>query len=69
MEILTWWTTTATAKALGISPWTVRAQIARGRLRAVQTPLGALVDPASIEQYARTRRPVRHKGEKVTAVA
>ncbi|HEX9414412.1 MAG TPA: hypothetical protein VF916_12980 [Ktedonobacterales bacterium] len=69
MEILQWWTATRTARYLGIStPSTYRA-IAFGRLRVVETPLGVLVDPTSVEEYARTRRPVRHKGEKVTVPA
>jgi excisionase family DNA binding protein len=65
VELLTWWTVAQTAKQLGVSTPTAYRTIEVGRLRAVKTPAGWLVDPASVEDYARTRRPVRVKGEKV----
>lgn len=69
MEYLKWWTVAQTAHYLGIStPSTYRA-IEFGRLRFIKTPLGLLVDPASVEEYARTRRPVRQKGVKVAVPA
>jgi predicted site-specific integrase-resolvase len=67
MEIAEWWTAPQAAKRLGIAPITVHRVIAAGRLRAVYTALGALVDPVSVEAYAATRRPARHRGEKVTS--
>jgi excisionase family DNA binding protein len=69
MNILKWLTVAQTAKSLGIStPATYRA-IEAGRLHVARTPLGTLVDPASVEAYRRTRRPVRMKGVKVGRVA
>jgi len=65
VDILQWWTVPTAAKRLGISAVSTYRAIAFGRLRVVETPLGVLVDPASVEEYARTRRPVRHKGERV----
>jgi excisionase family DNA binding protein len=53
------------AHRLQISPVTVLVAIKRHRMRAVRTALGHLVDPASVDEYARTRRPVRQKGVKV----
>jgi len=67
VDILTWWTVPQTARWLGVSTGTTYIAIARGRLQVVETPLGVLVDPASAKEYARTRRPVRHKGDKVAA--
>src|SRR5258706_14605179 len=65
VEILSWWTVPQAASRLGIAPVSAYRAIAFGRLRVVETPLGVLVDPASVEENARTRRPVRHKGERV----
>ena len=65
MDLLTWLTVPQAATRLDISPTSAYRAIASRRLRVVQTPLGVLVDPASVEDYARTRRPVRHKGERV----
>jgi excisionase family DNA binding protein len=67
VDILLWLTVPTAAKRLGISNVSTYRAIGSGRLRVVETPLGVLVDPASVEEYARTRRPVRHKGEKVAA--
>lgn len=69
MEILSWLTVPQAARQLDISSVSTYQAIAAGRLRVVETPLGKLVDPASVEEYARTRRPVRRKGEKVAAQA
>jgi hypothetical protein len=65
VDILQWLTVPTAAKRLGISAVSADRSIERGRLHAVPTPLGLLVDPASVAEYARTRRPVRHKGERV----
>lgn len=65
IDILTWWTIPQAARRLAISPVSAYRVIAAGRLRIVETPLGRLVDPASVEEYAKSRRPVRRKGEKV----
>ncbi len=67
MEILSWWTASQTARYLGISTPSIYRAIAFRRLRVVETPLGVLIDPQSVETYRRTRRPVRHKGDKVAA--
>jgi excisionase family DNA binding protein len=69
MELVTWLTVRQAAQQLGIARLTCYQLIKLGRVRAVQTPLGLLVDPASVERYAATRRPVRHKGEKVAVPA
>jgi excisionase family DNA binding protein len=53
------------AMRLGISRIVVRDAILRHRIVAVRTRIGYLLDPASVEDYARTRRPWRRKGEKV----
>jgi hypothetical protein len=65
MDYLKWWTVPTAARYLGISAVATYRTIERGRLHVVPTPLGLLVDPASVEDYARTRRPVRRKGEPV----
>ncbi len=67
MDYLQWWTVPTAARRLGISAVSTYRAIAFGRLHVVETPLGVLVDPASVAEYARTRRPVRHKGERVAA--
>ena len=67
VEIVTWVSVPTAAKRLGIAPISAYRAIAFGRLRAVETAVGTLVDPASVAEYARTRRPVRRKGERVRA--
>jgi excisionase family DNA binding protein len=69
MEILSWLTAPQAAKRLGVSVFTVYRALDNGRIEFVQTPLGVLVKPASVEDYARTRRPVRRKGERVQVSA
>lgn len=55
MEILHWLTVPTAAKRLGISNMSTYRAIEAGRMRAVETPLGILVDPASVEQQATWR--------------
>jgi excisionase family DNA binding protein len=43
------------AARLGSSRQYTEREIAKGRLRAVETALGRLVDPESLEQYLRER--------------
>jgi excisionase family DNA binding protein len=69
VEILSWLTASQTARYLGISTPSVYRAIAFRRLRVVETPLGVLIDPASVAEYTRTRRPVRHKGKRVKEAA
>jgi excisionase family DNA binding protein len=69
VEILHWLTVPTAAKRLGISNMSTYRAIEAGRIRVVETPLGILVDPASVEQYARTRRPVHRKGERLVAAS
>jgi excisionase family DNA binding protein len=66
MELVSWYTVRQAAQHLGIARLTAYQLIKAGRLRVVETPLGLLVDPASVAHYAATRRPVRLKGQKVT---
>jgi excisionase family DNA binding protein len=65
VEIVEWLPVHEAAAQLGIARINVRQAIERGRLRAVRTRLGWLIEPASVADYARTRQPVRHRGEKV----
>jgi excisionase family DNA binding protein len=69
MELVSWLTVRHAAQQLGVARLTAYNLIRAGRLRAVETPLGLLVDPASVAHYAATRRPVRVRGEKVRALA
>jgi excisionase family DNA binding protein len=54
------------ARLIGVSEQTVRGLVRAGKLRAVQTPLGALIDEDSAHQLADARekaaqtRPRRH---------
>jgi excisionase family DNA binding protein len=64
VDILQWLTVTQAADRLAISYVSAYRAIERGRLRVIHTPLGVLVDPASVDEYSRTRRPVRKKGER-----
>jgi hypothetical protein len=61
----TWPTVPQVARELHIAPLTVYHAIERGRIVALRTNLGLLVNPESAAEYARTRRPVRQKGVKV----
>jgi excisionase family DNA binding protein len=66
METIAEWVSVHDAALrLGIARLSVREAIERGRIRAVRTRLGYLIDPESVEDFARTRRPARVKGVKV----
>lgn len=57
----TWITPAQAARALVVTPCRVRQLLADGTLRHMKTPLGRLVDPASVEDLRRRRllgRPV-----------
>ena len=49
------------ARLLGVSEQSVRGFICAGKLRAVQTPLGALVDEESAHQLAEAREQARRE--------
>jgi excisionase family DNA binding protein len=65
VEIADWITVGQAAQRLHIAHVNVLRAIERKRIRAVRTALGHLVDPASVADYARTRQPVRLKGQRV----
>jgi excisionase family DNA binding protein len=64
MEILSWLTVPQAAQRLGVTKVTAYSAIAAGRLDVVKTPLGLLVDPKSVDAYARVRCAARHKSER-----
>ena len=64
-DMLSWPSVAQAAARLGCRVESVYNAILRGRLHAERSALGLLIDPASLEEYARTRRPVRRKGERV----
>jgi excisionase family DNA binding protein len=49
-----WITPSVAARRLGITPSYVRKLALAGRLRYEQTPLGRLIDPASVREFAAT---------------
>jgi len=62
VEVVTWPSITDVTRQAGISPTRVRQLIAAGRLRAVKTQLGYLIDPDSLSQwqaYRAARKAVR----------
>ncbi len=50
-----WLTPAQAALRLERTPAMVRYLMERGQLRHVRTPLGRLVDPASVDEYSRAR--------------
>ncbi|HEX9414002.1 MAG TPA: hypothetical protein VF916_10910 [Ktedonobacterales bacterium] len=64
MDVLSWPSVSQAAERLGCRVESVYGAILRGRLHAERCALGLLIDPASLENYTRTRRPVRRKGER-----
>jgi Helix-turn-helix domain len=64
-DVLKWPSVAQAAERLGCRVESVYNAILRGRLHAERCALGLLIDPASLDNYARTRRPVRRKGERV----
>jgi hypothetical protein len=69
MELLNWWSVAQSARYLNISEHTIRLVIAKGRVRAVQTAIGLLVDPESVREYERTRQPLHQKRERAETVS
>ncbi len=55
-EIGTWLTVSEAAKKIGISRQALYPYLHDGRLRAVETRAGFLVDPAAVERMARERK-------------
>ncbi len=49
-ELEHWLTATDAAEALGISRQAVHKRLAEGKMRAVRTRLGWLIDPAEVER-------------------
>jgi hypothetical protein len=59
VEILLWPSIADTARELNVTRSRVDQLIAAGKLRIVHCRLGMLVDPASISEYAASRKPWR----------
>lgn len=53
---VTWISPAMAARQLGVTPQMVSKLIRQQRLRAVQTALGHLIDPASVDKYELERR-------------
>jgi len=60
-DITHWLSVTQAARYLGVTNTSVLAAIAYEHLRAMKTPLGLLVDPVTVEQLDRRRRPERYE--------
>ena len=58
-EMQTWLSVGQVRRQLDVSAVQVYRLVASGRLTAVQTALGLLFDPASVERYAGERKPWR----------
>jgi excisionase family DNA binding protein len=69
VDFSNWETVPEAAKRLGVNVTTVYVAIRRGRIAVTQTPLGVLCSVQSVDDYDRTRRRIRHRGEKVTVPA
>ncbi len=69
MDFSNWLTTVQAAERLGVNYTTVRVAIQRGRIAVTQTPLGVLCSVQSVDDYDRTRRRIRHRGEKIAVPA
>lgn len=54
-DITTWMRVSEAARRLGVTLEMVRRWAASGRLTAVRTPYGHLVEPGSVERLARER--------------
>jgi excisionase family DNA binding protein len=64
-----WETVPEAAKRLGVNVTTVYVAIRRGRIAIAETPLGILCSRASVDDYDRTRRRIRHRGEHLVAAS
>jgi hypothetical protein len=65
VDVLSWPSAAQAAKRLDCRVQAVYAAILRGRLHAERCALGVLIEPASLEHYAATRRQWRQKGSRV----
>ena len=54
-HVAEWMTPGKAARALDVSPQWINKLIKEGRLRAVRTGLGHLIDPASVEALIKER--------------
>jgi excisionase family DNA binding protein len=54
-DIRTWLSTSQAANALGMSGMTIGNWIREGRLRAIRTTLGFLIDPSSVREMKEKR--------------
>ena len=54
-DVLGWPRPVDAGRQLGVSAAQVKALVAKGRLDAIRTPLGRLIDPASVEREQRRR--------------
>lgn len=66
VDVIEWPAASDVARHLDVSASYISRLIRTGRLRVVRTRLGNLIDPLSVEEYAKTRRPVRREGEAVS---
>jgi excisionase family DNA binding protein len=62
-----WLTPSQAGRRLDLSAERVRQLTAEGRLSFIRTPLGRLLDPASVERLAVERRRLRSAGPEGTA--
>lgn len=58
-DLTTWFAIRDVMRTLDVSQPYAHRLVAAGRLRAVRTRLGYLVDPQSVAEFQRTRRPRR----------
>ncbi len=61
MDVTQWLSIGQAARALGVRPQTVDVYCWKGKLTYLRTPLGRLIDPASVERLAKERE-ARRKG-------
>jgi excisionase family DNA binding protein len=69
VDFSNWLTVPQAAKRLGVNVTTVYVAIRRGRIAVTQTPLGVLCSVQSVDDYDRTRRRIRHRGEHLVAAS
>jgi len=66
-EVQTWPTVAMTARLLGVTPCRVRQLAASGRLEVEWTPLGRLINPASIERFKVERAAMKERRREAAA--
>jgi excisionase family DNA binding protein len=68
VDFSNWVTVAQAARQLGVNDSTVYVAIRRGRIDAIETPLGLLCNRASVDAYAVSRRRRLNRGERLAAV-